>query len=128
MSTKCNVALKLDDGSFEVIYGQWDGYVEGVGTTLVLNYNTEEAVEKLIANGDFSVLGDDIYSTEFYHRDKGEPFDISKSFKCKDQIEVTEAADNIEYFYVFEDGEWFYYNQGMFEGKVESAIATQIEV
>lgn len=122
MSTSCNVAVKLEDGSFDVVYGHFDGYISGVGITLHQNYNTLDAVKSLISMGDFCSLDITINQSEFYHRDKGEDFESVKPFKFKGIYDLEDAVGNIEFFYVFEDGAWVYYEMGSFEGKVESAL------
>ena len=80
MSTNSTIQIKRKDGTMTSIYCHWDGYIEGVGVTLQLAYNTAEKVEKLLDLGDLSILR---YYTEnnnpdkacvAYHRDMGESF------------------------------------------------------
>ena len=73
MSTNCNIALKTTDGTYNVIYSHWDGYVSGVSKTLFENYNSSDKVKPLIQHGDISSLGVDLDTTTFYHRDMNEP-------------------------------------------------------
>ncbi len=95
MSTRSTIKIVRKDGTEKAIYCHFDGYIEGVGVTLQLAYNTAEKVEKLLELGDLSTLG---YYTEpdparehsfdgerqenvcvAYHRDRGEAFRQSNS-------------------------------------------------
>ena len=88
MSTRSTITFKKADGTKTSIYCHYDGYIEGVGVTLQLAYNTADKVKALMSLGDLSSLG---YYTEpktsthsfnapendvcvAYHRDRGEPF------------------------------------------------------
>lgn len=44
MSTNSTISIKRADGTQTSIYCHWDGYIEGVGVTLQLAYNTAEKV------------------------------------------------------------------------------------
>ncbi len=91
MSTNSTIRIKRKDGTETGIYCHYDGYIEGVGVTLQLAYNTAVKVEKLLELGDLSVLGyypdpdpTKPHSFEYneqqenvcvaYHRDRGEKF------------------------------------------------------
>lgn len=118
MSTNSTIKIKRTDGTETGIYCHNDGYIEGVGTTLQLAYNTAEKVENLLKLGDLSVLG---YYTEpktrehcfespeenicvAYHRDRGEKFRQSN-------------GDN-EYIYTFDETEavWYVERECYIEG------------
>lgn len=111
MSTNSTIKIKRKDGTETGIYCHYDGYVEGVGATLQLAYNTAEKVEALLKLGDLSILG---YYTDpkpgeehsfdgkrqenvcvAYHRDRGEAF-------CQ-------SNGSCEYIYTFDEREacWF---------------------
>lgn len=57
MSTRSLIGIKNDD-RVKYIYCHNDGYLEGVGKTLTTYYKDKETVEKLLALGDISALGD----------------------------------------------------------------------
>lgn len=112
MSTNSTIKIKRADGTETGIYCHYDGYIEGVGATLQLAYNTAEKVEKLLKLGDLSTLG---YYTEpaaekgehnfehrqenvccAYHRDRGEDYRQSNS------------SDN-EFIYTFDERDACWY-------------------
>lgn len=116
MATRSTISLMNADGSIQTVYCHWDGYLEGVGKVLLENYNTREAVEKLISGGDISSLGT-------YVSDEKEPFDrvldgpdytVFYSFRGEDSpaktfssLEDYEANHQSEEFdYIFNDNMW----------------------
>lgn len=111
MSTRCIIKIKRTDGTEEAIYCHHDGYIEGVGVTLQLAYNTADKVERLMKLGNLSSLGyfisyDDsphlVNSTtsdtvcKAYHRDMGE------------ELEHWYGGNGEEFTYTFyeEDAYW----------------------
>ncbi len=42
MATRSRIGVMLDDGSVKQVYCHFDGYVEGVGLTLIENYDSIE--------------------------------------------------------------------------------------
>lgn len=82
MSTRSYIGIKEKDGSFNLVYCHWDGYIGWNGRILYNHYKTEEKVRKLLSMGNMSSLGKEIggaaltkETTEegeyciFYHRD-----------------------------------------------------------
>ena len=69
MSTRSYIGIELPDGKVKSIYVHSDGYISGVGKTLVDNYNTFATAIKLFAFGDCSSLGDTLEDRSFYSRD-----------------------------------------------------------
>lgn len=55
MGTRCMIGKEFGD-TCHVIYVHFDGYPKGVGKVLLEKYNTDEAVNGLIALGDRSTL------------------------------------------------------------------------
>lgn len=124
MSTRCRIAIKKQDGSYDSIYCHNDGYPEGVGLTLVNYYKDEKKVRDLIALGDISSLG----QTLDYKPTFGDPdFDMSKYHKYKGTTDYNrwrnegthaEHSENIddlrdiamdngaEYLYIYDNGKW----------------------
>ena len=85
MATRSTIGIKKEDGTIDLIYCHWDGYLEGVGKTLKQNYTNEQKIQQLISLGSVSSLGDEIFPktnhsfdspeknvTVFYGRDRGE--------------------------------------------------------
>ena len=82
-----------------IIYHHWDGYPEGVGKTLIEEYNDYDKALNLVLGGDCSSIngGYAPYATR----------------KCEDWDSIQPRAVNAkhkmeeEYDYMFKDGEWF---------------------
>jgi hypothetical protein len=103
------------------VYCHWDGYLEGVGRTLLEHYDSSEA-NQLVAHGDISSLGERIVAlnpmdhcfekpeqgtTVFYGRDRKEN---NIDWKTDDTFEkFYERADGCgaEYYYIMNDGVWY---------------------
>ena len=107
MGTRSRIGIMKKDGSITSIYCHWDGYLEHNGTALALHYNTPENVEKLIALGDISYLGNTLSTTESYNQMRGEDIVITHhnnfdefAKHCFDSWE--------EYAYLYKDYEWLY--------------------
>ena len=58
MATRALIGKDNGDGTNDVIYVHFDGYLEGVGETLLQYYRTQDMVDQLIAAGDRSCLTD----------------------------------------------------------------------
>ena len=60
MSTRSNIAIETKDGQVKAVYCHSDGYLSGVGKTLIQHYTNYDDVEKLINGGGISSLGDNL--------------------------------------------------------------------
>jgi hypothetical protein len=103
------------------IYVHWDGYLSGVGKTLLEHYDSAKA-NHLVALGDVSSLDRNVEIPEgvehtfglaadgittFYGRDRGETgceFAVDHTFE-----EFMQRVDDssAEYFYIMRDGVWY---------------------
>lgn len=72
MSTRSLVGIQNKDGSVNYVYVHSDGYLSGVGKTLLENYSDRKKVRRLINLGDLSSLGEVI--------GRKHPFDLSKLY------------------------------------------------
>lgn len=99
MSTRSTISKIEPDGSITTIYCHFDGYIEGVGTTLKVHYETPEKVNKLLELGALSVLGDTLKECVAYHRDRGEELIRYHNYLISD-------IPFEEYNYIFKDGRW----------------------
>jgi hypothetical protein len=119
MATRSRIGLKLTDGTIKQVYCHWDGYVEGVGLTLVENYNTIDKVEELINLGDISSLGFKLSTdqphtfdnpvngvTVAYMRDRGEVGVEAQTLTMNEWMS-TEYSSPIDFYYLFANGEWW---------------------
>lgn len=126
MATRSAIGFLEQDGSVHAVYCHWDGYLEGVGATLVKHYNDTYKVLDLLEQGDISSLGEEIGEkhpfscfsgdlsseqheklygrmTTFYSRDRGE--------KCPAKDFVNARAfrshySDCDYFYLYDGKEW----------------------
>ena len=112
MATRSNISVKVGN-EYRTVYCHWDGYLEGVGQTLLNYYNSQELAEELVKEGDMSCIGEKCscpegYSYEnqvsgytvYYGRDRGET-------EIEYKISEERPPRNEEYLYLFEDGKWF---------------------
>lgn len=136
MGTRSTIAVKHGE-RIKAIYCHWDGYVDGVGTTLLKNYDSTKA-NFLVALGDVSSLGSQIGQahpfskfdikednpnfatlmalheqaeredwTTFYGRDRGEDRTEFKSFGSEDEWLNHYDGAGVEYYYVMDNGVWY---------------------
>jgi hypothetical protein len=106
MSTRSHIGIK-DSRGITGVYCHFDGYPEGVGKTLLENYDTENKVKALIAEGDMSSLGATLEECNFYKEGPDtDPYTIPD---CEDVREkYYQAGKWMDYSYLFEDGEWYF--------------------
>lgn len=115
MSTNSTITVRTKKNERKQVYCHWDGYLEGVGKTLLEHYNTKELAIKLVEHGDISSL--DVKSepttnyhtfespeggtTVYYGRDRGET-------NIEPKILKNSESGNSEQFNYYYDGEnWF---------------------
>ena len=122
MATRSVIGVMHGD-KCKAVYCHWDGYLEGVGKTLLEHYNSAKA-NNLVALGDISSLGSEIGEkhdfdvrftsgaigenwTKFYGRDRGETDVGFKVFQ--DYDELLDFADGTlaEFYYIMKDGVWY---------------------
>jgi hypothetical protein len=136
MGTRSLITIKTEENVHKTIYCHWDGYVEGVGMTLIDHYNEQSKIEELISLGDISSLRENISPSSSTFNVKrnwetGEETPTSKehSFESPhENVTVFYGRDrgetNIEarvnkkypkhidcgqdYEYLFRDGKWLY--------------------
>jgi hypothetical protein len=90
------------------IYHHWDGYPDGVGQTLLDEFNSYEKAINLIAFGDAS----DICGTNavFYNSwREGEDWKITKPRQYTSEQSYEDSCDE-DYAYLFKDGKWYVKN------------------
>ena len=101
MSTRSMIGVMEKDGSVKAIYCHFDGYLDGVGYTLLNNYD-EAKTRDLIERGDISSLGPNIKGSPAY------PDTHYKGFT--DDLDYLDYCWNksgwIEFAYLLCDGEW----------------------
>jgi len=128
MATRSAIGFVEYDGSVTAVYCHWDGYLDGVGATLVAHYRDLYKVLDLLDQGDISSLRpeigeqhpfsshgvdmpsakyEELYGnmTTFYGRDRGEDCP-AKDFP--DALAFYKHYSDCEYFYLFDGLEWVY--------------------
>ena len=108
MSTRSLIGIKNDVG-ITYVYCHFDGYLDGVGKTLVENYDTEDKVRDLLEKGDMSSLGDSIDTCDFYNEDDSKAFTFTGHGEGLKDVYYKHGQNSwADYIYLFEDGEWYY--------------------
>lgn len=79
MSTRSRIGVIRKSGKVESVYCHFDGYPSGVGKELLDNWKGIDEINKMLAFGDMSCLGKDLDTCEFYHRDREEDFESTRS-------------------------------------------------
>lgn len=105
MSTRSTVTIYDPINNYRSVYGHFDGYLNGVGKTLLQNYNTPDDVSALIGMGSFSVLKPTLEESVFYTRDRGEGYDLNKATVHRHIIDIPIQ----DYNYLYNGHYWFYY-------------------
>jgi hypothetical protein len=118
MATNCLIGVMHGD-NFKMIYCHHDGYLEGVGATLLKHYDSPLA-NNLVALGNLSMLGNSIHPTEnskhcfdtpesgvcvFYKRDRKE-LDTEFETICS-EIEFNEYIADFAYTYLMINEQWY---------------------
>ena len=122
MATRSRIGVMLDDGSVKQVYCHFDGYVEGVGLTLIENYDSVELAKELINLGDMSSLGYKISTDEphsfdnpakgvtvFYGRDRGESGTQPYILSMDEWLGEFSTCE--DYLYLFSGGQWWVYDR-----------------
>jgi len=115
MSTRSSITVRSKDNERLSAYCHHDGYLEGVGETLLKNYNSKEKALELVKLGDMSSLGEQIASKEgqqhsfdnadegvtvYYGRDRGETGTEPRVLK------ETEEIDSQQFNYYHDGIRW----------------------
>ncbi len=117
MATRSRIGIQNQDGSVSSIYCHFDGYPEGVGTTLNEHYSNRQKLNMLINLGDISILGENIATmdehsfnnpkpgiTVAYHRDRGEEL---RPARTDHSLEMFSESDYECYGYIYTlEGKW----------------------
>ena len=126
MATRAIIA-KLDDKGVQAIYCHNDGYLSNNGKILDQHYQNEEKVDELLAQGDVSIINENIgvkldfddyklfYEKEqckFYHRDRGEDLMFNEFESEEEYVEWANGVAN-GFIYLYAYGAWYVYDNGI---------------
>lgn len=107
MSTRSHIVKVNDDNTCLVAYCHHDGYLQGVGKTLVNHYNNQEAINKLFDKGlDIVGLSPTVEETKFF---KEESEFFNGSFEDYLKTMQNDPSD-IEFIYWWKDNHWSCYD------------------
>ena len=125
MSTRCLIGRKIKDNKVEYIYCHHDGYLDGVGEILKTNYTNDGVIDKLMALGDLSALGETAESNPnqwnynkvnrnlcIAYKDRGEKDVDSTVITEKKYVDELGTDICIEYLYLWDGEKWCYYCEG----------------
>ena len=103
MSTNSLVAYLKEDGSIVSTYVHYDGYVTGVGLTLLEHYNTEEKAFAVSTAGYFSSLSENMEESikKSVHGGEGDHSENREEFE-----EYIRLDSGLEYVYLWDSGCW----------------------
>ena len=99
MATRSMIYKEQQDGTLKGIYCHWDGYLEYNGSILLEHYSDPDKLEKLLALGDISSLGEKLEASEAV-RLYGHCYYISEDFKAlsdEEQERLKNEASSGEY-------------------------------
>ena len=108
MSTRGEIAIRMEDGTYRGIGCQHDSYPSHLGEVLFENYNTEEKVNALIDRGEASSIDKTLDECCFY-ADNGEKLRID-AYPSREAL-VQECNNDIfmEFLYIWENDKWYIY-------------------
>lgn len=107
MSTSSLIGIKNSSG-ITFVYCRFDGYLEGVGATLVDAYDIEDKINALLEHGDMSSLDKSIEGCAFYNEDDSQKVTIPDCEDVKGKYYNCGPGSWIDYVYLFENGKWYY--------------------
>jgi hypothetical protein len=126
MGTRSAIGYKTPQGKIRAKYSHYDGYVAGVGHTLINHYQEARKIAQMVELGDQSFLAEEIFPkgnthsfntpeegvTVFYGRDRGEEGVEAKEFDTVQEFVEYYADAGCEYFYLKQTGgEWIYHDR-----------------
>jgi hypothetical protein len=124
MGTRSAIGYKTPEGKVVAKYSHYDGYVAGVGKTLVEHYTQARKIAQMVELGDQSFLAEEIFPkgehsfnapeegvTVFYGRDRGETdVDAQEFDTVQEFVEYYEGA-GCEYFYLHTSAGWIVHDR-----------------
>ena len=124
MGTRSAIGYKTPEGKVVAKYSHYDGYVAGVGRTLVEHYQEARKIAQMVELGDQSFLAEEIFPkgehsfnkpeegvTVFYGRDRGEKDVDAQEFETVQEFVDYYADSGCEYFYLSTPNGWIYHDR-----------------
>ena len=148
MATRSTIALEFADGTVQMVYCHWDGYIDHNGVILYEHYSDPFKLRDLIDLGDLSSLRPTIgvqhpfssigtmdsaeYEKQFgemctfYGRDRGETSIAYKAFKDFEDYKANHQYEEYEYI-LRKDGFWYVSQYGRDYEMLGKALERQTE-
>ena len=125
MGTRSAIGYKTGEGKIRAKYSHYDGYVAGVGKTLVEHYQAARKIAQMVELGDQSFLAEEIFPkgkshsfetpeegvTVFYGRDRGEEGVEAQDFETVQEFVDYYAGAGCEYFYLHTAAGWIVHDR-----------------
>ena len=102
MSTRSNIMYQQQSGEVLSAYCHMDGYLTGVGKSLLTHYNNDKMAHKLVANGYISSIYPTIDEINIKRANKDKPIFY---YDLEDDISNIDALF-IEYVYLWNGKSW----------------------
>jgi hypothetical protein len=124
MGTRSAIGYKTGEGKIRAKYSHYDGYVAGVGKTLIEHYQAARKIAQMVELGDQSFLAPEIFPTDknhsfntpeegvtvFYGRDRGETDVEARDFDTVQEFVDYYDGCGCEYFYLHTAAGWIVSN------------------
>ena len=125
MGTRSAIGYKTAEGKVRAKYSHYDGYVAGVGKTLIEHYQAARKIAQMVELGDQSFLAEEIFPkgkshsfetpeegvTVFYGRDRGEEGVEAKEFDTVQEFVEYYTGAGCEYFYLHTAAGWIVHDR-----------------
>ena len=124
MGTRSAIGYKTGEGKIRAKYSHYDGYVAGVGKTLVEHYQAARKIAQMVELGDQSFLAEEIFPkgehsfnkpeegvTVFYGRDRGATNVDAQDFDTVQEFVDYYAGAGCEFFYLHTSAGWIVHDR-----------------
>lgn len=125
MGTRSAIGYKTAEGKIRAKYSHYDGYVAGVGKTLIEHYQAARKIAQMVELGDQSFLAEEIFPkgkthsfnkpeegvTVFYGRDRGETGVEAQDFDTVQEFVEYYTGAGCEYFYLHTAAGWIVHDR-----------------
>jgi len=124
MGTRSAIGYKTGEGKIRAKYSHYDGYVAGVGKTLVEHYQAARKIAQMVELGDQSFLAEEIFPkgehsfnkpeegvTVFYGRDRGEEGVEAQDFDTVQEFVEYYTGAGCEFFYLHTAAGWIVHDR-----------------
>ena len=111
MSTRSAIIVKRKDQYAKGVYCHYDGYLNGIGRTLLRNFDTPDKVEELVCGGDIRCIESNGNVEYFPRNDLNRGVDLFIEMETWNEVAQNISHNNyIYYYYIGMDGkgDWYY--------------------